>query len=72
MKFGPDIIGAPTMNSNNFVDPLTLPLAPPAGHNVKLSNSLVYDRIPAKMMFKTLSFVFVSFLYKYEVKFPLH
>lgn len=51
MKFGPDIIGAQRMSCSNFVDSLTLPLAPPAGQNMTLSQYigwLVYDQIPNK------------------------
>lgn len=36
------------MNYNHFGDPMTLPLA--QGHNVNLSNNLIYDKIIAKRM----------------------
>ena len=38
------------MNCNNFGDPPTFHLAHSSGQNLNLSNTLVYDQIPAKLM----------------------
>ncbi len=37
------------MNCKNFDDPLTFPLAPSSGQHVDVSNTLVYEQIPAEL-----------------------
>ncbi len=48
IKFGPPC--PLRMNCNNFAHRLTFLLAPSSGQNFSLSNTLVYDHIPEKVM----------------------
>ena len=48
VKCGADVHGPLRMNSNHSVDSMT-PLAPPSRRHVHLSNSLVYNWLPAKL-----------------------
>lgn len=50
MRFGTDIHVSHRMNCDNFDDPLTFYLAPPAGQNFNLHKTLDYDQIPEKLM----------------------
>ncbi len=50
MKFCIDIHGPQKMNTNDSGDHLTFHLAPLSGQNCNLSNTLLYDQIPAKRM----------------------
>lgn len=50
MKVWTDAHGPQEMAPSDFSDPLTCPLAPPSGQKFYLSNTLVYDQIPAKLM----------------------
>ncbi len=50
MEFVADIHVPLRMNYNNFGDPLTFHLAPSSGPNFILSNTVVYDQIPAKLV----------------------
>ncbi len=49
MKFGSDIQVPLRMNCKNFGDPLTFHPAPSSGQHVSVSNTLVYDQIPAEL-----------------------
>ena len=50
MKFGADIHGPKRMNPNEFGDYLTFHLEPSLGQKLCLSNTFVYDEIPAKLL----------------------
>ena len=46
-----EIHGAQRMNPGDFGDPMNFPLGPSSGQNVYLYNTLVYDKIPAKLFY---------------------
>lgn len=50
MKVCTDILVPYRRNCNNLGDPLTLHLAPSSGQTFTLSNTLVHDHLPAKLM----------------------
>lgn len=59
MKLGPYIHAPLGMNYNNFADPLTFAVAPPPGHKLNLSNTLVYNQTPEKLMTSVLRLVLI-------------
>ncbi len=50
LRFSQDIHAPLRMNSHDFNDSLTFHLLSPSGQIFFLSNTLVYDQIPAKLM----------------------
>ncbi len=49
MKCGSDVHVPLRMNCKNFGEPLTFHLAPSSGRHVNVSNTLIYDQIPAEL-----------------------